>query len=303
MIQRLEFHAMGSQMLAIVEGESRPSILAQVPIWFEEWEGALSRFRSDSELSRLNLNAGYPVRVSQALWDVFQASLEAERVTNGLVNPLILDALIYAGYGQSFDLIFTDPYDNYPDLEAGIPSLDQIIADASTRTIFLPKGMHLDFGGVAKGWAAQQAVERLKQAGPALVNAGGDIALSGPRLNGDAWSIGVADPFQTDVHLEFLYLDHGGVATSGRDYHRWMRAGRPQHHIIDPRNGLPAETDILTATVIAQTVTEAEAAAKAVMISGSQTGMAWLDGREGLAGLLVLDTGEKLYSQNLADHL
>lgn len=299
MIHRNEFHAMGCKMLAVVDSHSPPAVLQNVPLWFEEWEQVLSRFRSDSELSLLNLNAGRPVSVSQTLWDVFQASLSAERLTHGLVNPLILDALLYAGYDQTFERVPSDLHRLFPDLEADVPSLSSIAADTSTCSISLPQGARLDFGGVAKGWAAHQAAERLKEAGPALVNAGGDLAISGPRPGGDPWSIGVADPFQPDNHIDFLYVERGGVATSGKDYRHWSRNGIPQHHIIDPRNGLPAETDVLAATVVAPSAMEAEAMAKAVLISGSQAGLAWLDADDDLAGLLVLETGERLYSRNL----
>ena len=102
--------------------------------------------------------------------------------------------------------------------------------------------------------------------------------------------------------MEYIYLDSGGVATSGKDYRFWKRNGLIQHHIIDPETGLPAETDILTATVIAPTVMQAEAMAKAIMISGSQAGISWLDSDETLAGLLVLENGERLHSRNLGNY-
>lgn len=313
MMHRLEFHAMGSKMLAIVDiqDESPPSILEEVPAWFEEWEQVLSRFRSDSELSQLNLKAGEAIGVSQVLWDVFEASKAAGELTGGLVNPLILDALVYAGYDRDFDDLkkdsprtIEDPMDAFFE-SAGAPifSVHDIPADEARHRIRLPRASRLDFGGVAKGWSAHQAVERLKMVGPALVAAGGDIAVSGPQLDGEPWPISVADPFQDGQYLEMLYLDAGGVATSGRDYHRWTRAGIPQHHIIDPRTGLPAETDILAATVIAPSLPQAEALAKAVLISGSQAGLDWLDDDERWDGLLVLANGERLYSRNLGKYL
>ena len=92
-------------MLAILEGntDSPPSILDEVPNWFEDWEQTLSRFRPDSELSRLNRTFDQPVKVSDTLWDVFQYALSAETITNGLVTPTVLDAMLEAGYDQSFD--------------------------------------------------------------------------------------------------------------------------------------------------------------------------------------------------------
>ena len=298
MIHRLEFHAMGCKILAIVDGILRPANLENIPLWFEEWESSLSRFRQDSELSQLNLRAGHPVTVSQIIWDVLQVSVEAENFTGGLVNPLILHALINAGYDQSFDHLREDPIHFFTEYEEVIPSLRDAFTDRASHTICIPEGAQLDFGGVAKGWAAHQAMERLKIDGPSLVNAGGDIAISGLNSDGDAWPIGIEDPFQPGSNFEILYLENGGVATSGKDYRHWFHNGRSQHHIIDPSTGKPAETDILTATVIAPTVMQAEAIAKAVMISGSQAGLNWLDTDETLAGFLVLENGQRLSSRN-----
>ena len=139
--------------------------------------------------------------------------------------------------------------------------------------------------------------------GPALFSAGGDIAISGPRADGEPWQIDVDDPFQPGGYIETLYLERGGVATSGKDYRHWIRAGILQHHIIDPRTGLPADTDVLTATIIAPTSLLAEAFAKAVMISGSEVGLAWLDADNRLAGLLVLENGQRVYSRNVGEYL
>jgi thiamine biosynthesis lipoprotein len=305
MIHRLEFHAMGSHMLAVVDCPSTetPAELQNVPMWFEECEQALSRFRSDSELCQLNINAGNKTLVSQTLWDVYQESLEAEQLTSGLVTPLILDALVHAGYDRSFDVLFNADARLLLEDQAAHFSLSDVLADADSRSITLPRGARLDFGGIAKGWAAHQAAQRLGMIGPALVNAGGDIAITQQPLNGEPWFITIENPFDRSANFETIYLDRGGVATSGKDYRRWTRNGLTQHHIIDPRTGLPAETDVLTVTIIAPTVMEAEAMAKFVLISGSRVGMERLNGDENLSGLIVLENGQCLYSKNFEKYL
>lgn len=304
-MKRLEFHAMGSRMLAILDSSSPAagSVLQNVPGWFEQWEQALSRFRLDSELSLLNRSEGQPVSVSDTLWDVFHAARQAEQDTDGLVRPTVLDALLQAGYDRSFDRL---PPFRQPET-AGVlelPTRTTTIAwDETTRTICLPEGVHLDFGGVAKGWAAEKAAGHLKHYGPALVDAGGDIAISAPRPGGQPWPIGIRDPFQPENHFETLLIKYGGVATSGIDYHRWQQGGQWNHHIIDPRSGLPADTDLLTVTVVAQDAIRAEAAAKAVLILGSAAGMDWLESDPALAGILVLQSGETHYSDRIRNYL
>jgi len=303
MIHKHEFKAMGCHMLAALDlpGEDQLAQLEQVPSWFEAWEQSLSRFRETSELSQLNLSAGTPVQVSETLWDVLQESLLSERRSLGLVTPAVLDALVIAGYDRSFNQLA--PTSSYLTLDrAPVGLLSEILLDESNRTVCLPPDLHLDFGGIAKGWAADQAARKLSAFGPALVNAGGDIAISGPQSNGDAWPIGITDPFDPEENLETLLIERGGVATSGKDYRRWQRDSVWQHHIIDPRTNLPAQTDVLTATVIAPSAIAAEVAAKVALISGSGAGLAWLESNS-LAGMLVLEDGERIYSQRIFEYL
>jgi thiamine biosynthesis lipoprotein len=305
MLQRLEFHAMGCDMLAAVEKETRPFALSLVTQWFEEWEQVLSRFRYDSELTRLNQIHSRPVRVSQTLWDVFQSARRANVLTNGLVTPTLLDAIIEAGYDRSFDeLAQLRPFaPASTKTKTAFTALSSIHADEEARTLTLPPGTGLDFGGVAKGWAAHQAMKRLQAGGPALIDAAGDIAISGPLADGSPWPIGVADPFHKGEEIETLHLTECGVATSGKDRRRWTRGGVLQHHIIDPVTNEPVETDLLTVTVIAQDVMQAEAAAKAAFILGSRVGLEWIEARPQFAALFILDNGEMLYSQKMEEYL
>ena len=303
MLQRLEFHAMGCEMLAVMDGESNSQLLPHVPEWFEEWEQVLSRFRYDSELTQLNQIHECPVQVSPILWDVFQSARGAEQMTDGLVTPTLLDAIIDAGYDRPFDELPHLATPRAASVRTVTSPLTTITINNTARTIALPTGMGLDFGGVAKGWAAHQAMRRLQAEGPALIDSAGDIAISGPRADGSPWQIGVADPFHRGEEIETLYLNECGVATSGKDRRRWLRDGVLQHHIIDPFTNQPAATDLLTVTVIGPDVIKAEAAAKAVFILGSRMGPAWIEDQPEFAALFILDNGELLYSLKMEEYL
>ncbi len=294
---------MGSEMLAVLESNTLSQTLPVVTQWFEEWEQVLSRFRYDSELTRLNQTPDRPVRVSEVLWDVFQAGLRAEQMTGGLVTPTVLNAMITAGYDRPFDEMLYRSIALTGSMNTFASSCLEISSCEADRTITLSRGMGLDFGGVAKGWAAHQAMQRLQVEGPALVDAAGDIAISGPRADGSPWQIGVADPFHRVDEIEVIFLKSGGVATSGKDRRRWLQDGALKHHIINPIINQPAETDILTVTVIAPDVMQAEAAAKAAFIQGSGPGLEWIEAHPDFAALFILDDGQMVYSHKMEEYL
>src|SRR3990172_2899010 len=205
-MQRLEFRAMGCQMLAVLDSETPQASarLAQVPTWFAEWEQHLSRFREDSELARLNRQAGSPVQVSHVLWEVVLLARRAARWSDGLVTPRLLNELEAAGYDRTFEAIDRHhaatplPSRQESVAKSAGPSTNgdprAIETDDRTHSIRVLAGVRLDLGGIAKGWAADQAAMRLAIHGPSLVDAGGDIAISGPQADGQRWPVGVADP-------------------------------------------------------------------------------------------------------------
>ncbi len=166
--------------------------------------------------------------------------------------------------------------------------------DRRRRTASLANGARLDLGGFAKGWAADEAARRLGRLAPALVDVGGDLAVSGPRRDGSPWPVAVGDPRDPERVLGVVQISRGGVATSGRDFRRWGRDGKA-HHIIDPRSGQPAQSDLLTATVLAPSASRAEVAAKVLLILGSRAGLDWIEARPGLSGLFVREDEDELH--------
>ncbi|MBI3244720.1 MAG: FAD:protein FMN transferase [Chloroflexi bacterium] len=298
-MQQIEFRAMGCQMRAMIDSDSAQGAqrLAEVPDRFAEWENALSRFRDDSELTQLNRRLGCAVLVSPTLWEVVNVALEAARRSGGLVTPTVLSALESAGYDRSFDSL---PPNAVSPATSSQPTGNwrAIELEPRSRSIRLPEGARLDLGGVAKGWAADKAVKFLSVRAPALVDAGGDVAIHKPPRGERGWPVAVADPLKPGAYVEMLIVGKGGVATSGRDYRRWQKNGVEQHHLMDPRTGLPAQTDVLTVTVVAATTFEAEVAAKAALILGSVAGLAWLEARPSLAGLMVGEDGRVLRTRS-----
>jgi thiamine biosynthesis lipoprotein len=223
---------------------------------FDRLERVFSRFRPDSELSRLNATG--TIDASEEMLAVVKLALDARERTHGRFDPTLHDALVAAGYDRTFaDIDETAPGRPAPDPR---DPRDVVVRG---RRVELAPGVRIDLGGIVKGYAADRCAEQLAPLGPCLVNAGGDLAVSGARSDGP-WTVGVDLP-----HGELtLGLASGGLATSGRDRRRWRRAGEERHHLIDPATCTPAAGGPLTVTVAAASATEAEVAAKAIFLAG-----------------------------------
>ncbi|MHC1740692.1 MAG: FAD:protein FMN transferase [Anaerolineaceae bacterium] len=300
----LSFHAMGSRILIAMDTEigTLNQAVVEATQWFEEWEQIFSRFRSTSELSELNQHSGQNWVVSPDFFQVLKLAVAVEKKTDGLVTPKILNALEQAGYTTSFEDM-AENMGRYLDQSfAAVDAFQAIEFDEVNRSVRIPRGVRLDLGGIVKGWAAQQTMLRLREIAPVLVDAGGDIAISGSLMNGDAWAVGVSDPIHANQSLDLVMLNECGIATSGRDYRRWKVANQWQHHIIDPRTDHPAETDILSVTVIASDIMKAEAWAKAALILGSQAATQKLENDLQLASLIVLEDGSTIESPRFTQY-
>jgi thiamine biosynthesis lipoprotein len=289
------FRAMNTDVEAVVVTEAgrdaeAECALADVEALFHETEATLSRFLPESGLSALNAAGGRPFRASEWLFAVVSDAVSAARATAGLFDPTILRALVAAGYDRSFELL--------PEDRAGIPSppgrlftWQDIELQPATRTILLPRGCQLDLGGIGKGWTLDRVAERLSGFRDFAVDAGGDLVLSGRQLVGSPWTVGVQDPLAPSRDLCQLQLSDCAVATSTVARRCWLRGGRVQHHLIDPRRGLPSRSGALAATVIAGSAVRAETLAKAALLLGPGAGVRFLNEQPDARGLVVLDGG------------
>lgn len=202
---------------------------------------AVSRFRKDSEVSRLaglveNADAWY--FASDLLIDHLEAARRAARISEGLVDFTVGSAVIAAGYDADIDAVRARPTYALPSAPPQVPGWQRIDRGGS-RWVGVPRGTVLDFGASAKAHAADTLVRSLARALPGgfLANLGGDIATGGP-APADGWRVGVEDA-DGDVR-QILTITDQGIATSSTQLRRWSTAEGTGHHIIDPRTGRTA---------------------------------------------------------------
>jgi FAD:protein FMN transferase len=284
-LRALSFPSMGTHVRVLAPSGSLEPARALTERLFARWEGVLSRFLPESDLSRANAAAGRPVEVDGILLDVTEAALAAARATGGFYDPTLERELVRIGYDRSFELIGTGGPPADRPRRGG--AWTQVKLDRERGTITVPAGCGLDLGGIAKGMAADAALDELAARGirPALVSAGGDLAVRGLPPGG-SWDVLVGDGGDAQV----VPLLRGALATSGTTNRAWRQGTFRRHHVVDPRSGEPARSGLRQVTVAASTGRAAEAMATAVLVAGAALGVRLVE-RAGLAALLVTDSG------------
>jgi thiamine biosynthesis lipoprotein len=290
---------MGSDAHVIVVG-GPAGLVDQARQRVEVLESRWSRFRAESEISRLNRAAGSPVRVSTDTVTLLQRATHAWALSGGAYDPTLLSALVDAGYDRSFEQL--DPGAGSASAGPGRfdplrPGVDGIQIDGDSVT--LPAGTGFDPGGIGKGLAADVVSDMLMEGGAegVCVNLGGDMRLRGISPTGGGWTVAVEHPWSS-VALLYLGLADGAVATSTTLRRRWQVDGRPRHHLIDPQTGQPSDTDVNLATVVAASAWEAEVLAKAVLLRGFAHPFDILGGTAA-QGLAVSDHGDVVATPGL----
>lgn len=260
--RRIDAPAMGTTLSMFGPPEAFDEGWDAVVATFRREEQRFSRFRPDSELSRLNRRAGSWTGVSDDLGALLRYSLDRAASTEGAFDPTVLRAVEAAGYDRDLDEVIRAargvlgppvPCGRWAEIELG---------DGEVR---LPPGVGLDLGGVAKGWSVDLAVDAAISAGMpwVLVAAGGDLRVSehAPLL-----PIDVDDPELDGGPIMTLLIDRGALATSSTAKRSW---GTGLHHVIDPRTGAPAITDAIQVTVWGPTCADAEVAATVALLRGT----------------------------------
>jgi len=299
-LARFEFTGteMAVPIRIVLYAPDEPTATAAAKAAFERI-GRLNRVMSDydptSEVRRLcdTAGEGKPVAVSDDLWRVLVASQGFSRQTQGAfdvtVGPVVR---LWRRARRRYQL---------PDPQR-LAEARQLVGyhlielDPEHRTVRLRKeGMRIDLGGVAKGFAAQEALKTLQSRSidRALIDAGGDIVVGQPPPGRRGWMIGVAALEPNGPPTRYFWLSNAAVATSGDTWQFVEIAGRRYSHIIDPRTGM-ALTEHMNVTVIAPDGMTADALASGVSVLGPTEGLELIDRLPGTAALILREKEGKL---------
>ncbi len=304
-LARANWQALGtSAVLVVGEPEALAEARAIVEQELDRIDRACSRFREDSDLTRVNAHAGRAVRVEPLLVQATEVALRAAELTDGDVDPTLGRALELAGYVRDWRLLDQgSSTETSPPSTATVPPKPlrarfrsgwrTVEVNRARATLRIPAGVKLDLGATAKAWAADRASQAVYEATGCgvLVSLGGDIATAGP-APARGWRIHVTDDHRDGPQApgQTIAIEGGGLATSSTTVRRWRHEGHAMHHILDPSTGAPTRSVWRTVSVAALDCADANIAATAAIVKGPGA-PTWLEGL-GLPARLVAHGGE-----------
>ena len=266
----------------------------------DKYEKILSRTIEDSEIARINQAQGEPVEVSDTTIEVLQKGIEYGRLSGGLFDITI---------GKASDLWDFHDVDEEHQAEGEIPDGEQlkeavshvdytkIQIEGNTVTLEDPE-MEIDLGGIAKGYISDKIAEFLESRGvtSAVINLGGNIVTVGGRTTAllsdqmTPFSIGITDPQSDRGELLGAFPCQNKVVVTSGTYERYMiKDGVKYHHILDVETGYPADTDVLSVTIIAEkgSGADADGISTTCLVLGMEKGMEWIESMDGVEAVFV----------------
>jgi FAD:protein FMN transferase len=276
MMYKYNFNSMSTMVQISINQEMFANDLMPVYKLFAAVEDTCSRFKEESELSRLNQQVGKEVEVSDDLFNILKEALRFYKETNGIFNPGILSAIEDSGYTKSIEYIKGKELGASSQSAPEISKIQPYQLNEEKQTVILQT--RIDLGGIAKGWVIDCAADLLSKQAYGFINVGGDIRIFGilPR----ALNIGIEDPFDPSKMLSSIQVSQGAVATSTSMKRRWKMNGKNKHHLIDTTTGEPSTSTILSSTVTAPTAVEADVLAKVTLLLGEKDGKSWLSSKK-----------------------
>jgi len=263
-------------------------------------ETLLTTFSETSITYKINENAGIkPIEVDNEVFDLIKRCQFISKITQGAfdISYGSLDKRFW-----NFDLKMTSlPEPETAKKAVALINYENILLDENNKTVFLKnKGMRIGFGGIGKGYAAEMAKKKLIENNVlnGIVNASGDLSAWGFQENGEAWTIGVADPNQRKSIFSTFKITNKAVATSG-NYEKFIVIDNKRYsHTIDPKTGYPI-SGIKSVTILADNAEIADALATPVTVMGIEVGLNFINQLKTIGCIIIDDNDKTYFSKNI----
>jgi len=262
-------------------------------------DALMSTYKEDSEISILNREG--KAQVSEETLEVIEDAIKFSNLTDGAFDITCRPLINLWKKAKKEEKVPTEE-----EIEEAISLVGyQRIILEGNQIRLEKKGMQIDLGGIAKGYAVDKAIEALKKNGikRALVNAGGDLYALGTDPQGEKWQIGVQDPREEDKIIDIIKVKDRAVATSG-DYRRYFTLeGKRFSHIVNPKTGLTVQDVPMSVTIIGPDATTTDALSTGVFVLGPEEGMKLIESLPEVEGMIISEGMKKLTSQGWGELL
>lgn len=282
-------YALGTILHFQIWGKEANQALEKSLSRIHDIEGHMSTHDTNSDIYNVNISSDSPfISVHEDTFYVVEKAIDYAYRSSGTFDPTIGGLVDLWGIGT--------PEERLPSEEeiahaVSLINYKEVQLDKKNMSIRLPRsGQHLDLGGIAKGYAADEVVAILKKEGikSALIDLGGNIFVLGRKSDGSLWNVGVQNPLEPrGSYLGILHVSDLSVVTSGNYERFFEKDGKRYHHIFDPRKGYPAETDLLSVTVISKKSIDGDALSTALFVLGREKGLKLVQSFEDIEAIMV----------------
>ncbi len=264
----------------------------------ERYEQLLSKTIESSDVSRINAAKGKTVTVDGETWEILRRAREISKATDGAFSVTIAPlTALWTFTGVETNVIPTD--EKRTSLLALVD--DQKIELGEGNTVTLPAGMQIDLGGIAKGYIADQVAGLIREKAYAgIISLGGNVYTVGQKPDGSRFGVGITDPLNPARSCAVIYTEGCTVVTSGTYERGFNFGGVRYHHILDPKTGWPAESDLVSATFVMDSSMDADALATACIVIGSEKALA-LAREHGLDAMFIKADGTILFTEGFEE--
>lgn len=298
----IQIFAMDTFMDLKVSGKNAQKAILEAEREINALERMLSNTIENSEISAINQNAGKDaVKVSDDTLYLLKETREIYDFTQGAFDITIAPIIDVWG--------FTKEVKKVPDEETLKQKLDlvdmkKLQINEKNKTVFLEEsGMAIDLGGIAKGYATDKVNEIFIENGitSSVISLGGNVSVTGKKEDGSKWKVAIQDPLNNEGYAGVLYVEDTSVVTSGGYQRFFEENGKTYHHIIDPKTGMPADTGLLSVTIVCKNSTKADGLSTSVFIAGLEKGwQMWKDSQD--FGIVFITDKKEIYvTPDIAD--
>lgn len=288
-----EIFAMDTIMNLTVYGDQASELLSEARQMIQRYEQLFSVTIQTSDVAKLNRAGGETVQVAPETYDLLQKSVKRYKETEGLFNVSVYPLVRAWGFTTGNYRIPANA-----EIKHLLGNIDASrICLKEDNQVMLPKGMEIDLGGVAKGYLSQKLTEMFRERGAlgAVICLGGNVQTFGKKPTGDSFLVGITDPSDGVSVLGTVRVGEKAVVTSGSYQRYFEKNGKNYHHIIDPATGKPAQSDLVSVTVLADDGTIADSLATALFIMGRDKTVEYVENHPEIQVVLV-DNNSKIWT-------